>query len=310
MNIHFWGVRGSLPTPVTPQQIQSKIIAAIQRITPEDAVSEEAKAKFISSLPSYIFGTTGGNTACVQLTHKDSIFIIDAGSGLRALGANTKNPKKYSMFISHFHWDHINGFPFFGHAFDPSTVFDIYSNYENAEENFFKQMDVPFSPESVHKSITKNIKFHLCKEGQEFEVDGIKINTIKMNHPGDSYTFSFEVDGKKFVYATDVELTPQDFKSTPAAEKVFRNADAIVLDSQYTVEEAYRKQNWGHSAFCFAVDFVVTWGIKKLFLFHHEPAYDDKKLDSILKAARWYAKYINHSDVEIYIAKEDMEFDV
>ena len=85
------------------------------------------------------------------------------------------------------------------------------------------------------------------------------------------------------------------------------NADAIVIDSQYTVEEVYRKENWGHSSFCYAIDFAVYWNIKKVYLFHHEPAYDDKKLNSILEAARWYAQYINHSDIEIYLAKESQE---
>ena len=88
------------------------------------------------------------------------------------------------------------------------------------------------------------------------------------------------------------------------------NADVIVIDSQYTVEEVYRKENWGHSAFCYAIDFAVYWNIKKVYLFHHEPAYDDKKLNSILQAARWYAQYINHSDIKIELAKEDMEFEL
>ena len=76
------------------------------------------------------------------------------------------------------------------------------------------------------------------------------------------------------------------------------------------MEEVYRKENWGHSAFCYAIDFAVYWNIKKVYLFHHEPAYDDKKLNSILQAARWYAQYINHSDIEICLAKEAYEFDL
>ena len=81
----------------------------------------------------------------------------------------------------------------------------------------------------------------------------------------------------------------------------------LVIDSQYTVEEVYRKENWGHSSFCYAIDFAVYWNIKKVYLFHHEPVYDDKKLNSILEAARWYAQYINHSDIEINLAKESQE---
>ena len=115
---------------------------------------------------------------------------------------------------------------------------------------------------------------------------------------------------KKFVFATDVELNSNDFDISPMHEAVFRNADCLVIDSQYTTEEAYRKQNWGHSAFCYAVDFAVHWNIKNLYLFHHEPTYDDKKLDSILQAARWYAQYIAHQDIYIDLAKEDMEIEL
>ncbi|MCR5401428.1 MAG: hypothetical protein K6E78_07500 [Treponema sp.] len=84
----------------------------------------------------------------------------------------------------------------------------------------------------------------------------------------------------------------------------------LVLDSQYTVEESYKKVNWGHSAFCSAIDFAVKWNVKTLYLFHHEPVYDDKKLDSILTAARWYAKYIVHSDLKVFLSCEGLEFEV
>ena len=89
-----------------------------------------------------------------------------------------------------------------------------------------------------------------------------------------------------------------------------KDAAAVILDSQYTVEEAFAKVNWGHSAFCYAIDFAVHWNIKNIYLFHHEPTYDDKKLNSILQAARWYAQYINHAEIEIYLAKEDMEVEI
>ena len=104
MLIRFWGVRGSLPTPITPQQIQSKIMAAIQRITPDDIVNEDARAKFISSLPSWIFGTTGGNTPCVQVQVDDTELIFDAGPGIRVLGKSQFLPKDnhYNLFFSHF----------------------------------------------------------------------------------------------------------------------------------------------------------------------------------------------------------------
>lgn len=311
MLIHFWGVRGSIPTPLTPQQIQSKIMAAIQRITPQDLETLETRSKFISSLPGWIFGTTGGNTACVEIKSENNELIFDAGSGIRCLGKSNNIPedKHFNLFFSHFHWDHIQGLPFFDYAYNPLASIDVYTPQDNPKEALAHQMDLPYYPVQF-EAFTKNFTFNKMEPGTDLILGNTKINCCEMSHPGTSYSFSIEENGKKVVYATDVELKSKDYESRPESEKVFRNADCIILDSQYTVEEAYKKENWGHSAFCYAVDFAVCWNIKKIFLFHHEPTYDDKKLNSILQAARWYAKYINHSEVEIYLAKEDMEIEI
>jgi len=308
MKVKFWGVRGSLPTPLTPQQVQSKIMAVIQRITADDVADQESKAKFISNLPDWIFGTAGGNTPCVELEAGGNEFVLDAGTGLRVLGkSKTLVPgNHYNLFISHFHWDHIHGLPFFDPAYNPDTVFDVYSAREDAQAFLREQMNQPYYPVPFD-TLTKNFNFHTITSGEAFYINSVKVNSCTMFHPGNSQAYSFEYKGKKFVYATDVELKAKDFYNTAAGEAVFKNADCIILDSQYTVEEAYRKENWGHSAFCYAIDFAVHWGIKKVYLFHHEPTYDDKKLNSILQAARWYAQYTEHSEIEIYIAKEGLE---
>ena len=159
-------------------------------------------------------------------------------------------------------------------------------------------------------SFTKNMNFNKIEPGKALQLGDTIINCCEMSHPDSSYSYSIQENNKKVVYATDVELKSKDFEDNPETEVVFKNADIVILDSQYTVEEAYRKENWGHSAFCYAIDFAVKWNIKKIYLFHHEPTYDDKKLHSILQAARWYAQYINHSEIEIYLAKEDMEINI
>lgn len=307
MNIHFWGVRGSVPTPLTPQQIQSKIMAAIQRVMPKDLESQETRAKFVASLPEWIFGTAGGNTPCVEVNHKNTTILLDAGTGLRVLGKSKENAMHYNILFSHYHWDHIQGFPFFDYAFNPDTQFDIYSPWGAAETIFRNQMIEPYSPPSVPKSITKKLYFHTVEAGKSFYIDDIKVTCCKMKHPGDSYSYSMEAAGRKVVYATDVELNNENFEDNSDVKAVFENADVVILDSQYTVEEAAVKKNWGHTAFCYAIDFAIKWNIKSLYLFHHEPAYDDKKLNSLLQAARWYAQYINHSDIKIYLAKEGHE---
>lgn len=312
MKVRFWGVRGSLATPVTSQQIQAKITAVIQRISAKDLESPDSRERFISKLPEWLFGTTGGNTPCIELKGNDGTeVILDAGTGIRSLGKSVGLPKNghYNLFLSHLHWDHIQGFPFFDPAYNPETSIDIYSGYENTEQFLRNQQDNPYFPVDFEK-LTKNIFFHCENVEKEFNIGCFKSSISKMTHPGDSYSISFTEEGKKFVYATDVELSQNDFESTVEHECVFRNADCIVLDSQYTVEESYKKANWGHSSFCYAVDFAVHWGIKKVFLFHHEPMYDDKKLNSILMAARWYAEYIVHSDVKVFLAVENQEFEI
>ncbi len=308
MLIHFWGVRGSLPTPLTPQQVQSKIMAAVQRVTADDIKDEEARARFVSSLPSWIFGTAGGNTTCVEVKSAGNELIFDAGTGLRLFGksGNLPKDKKYNFFFTHFHWDHIQGFPFFDAAYDPESEFNIYSALEDTKKLLEEQMNQPYYPVPFG-ALTKKMNFMTLNPGAPINIGDTQIVCCPMSHPGTSYSYAVIENGKKFVFATDVELRSKDFDSSPIMERVFKDADCIVIDSQYTAEEAYRKQNWGHSAFCYAVDFAVHWGIKNVYLFHHEPTYDDKKLYSILQAARWYAQYIAHEDINIQLAKEDME---
>lgn len=312
MKVRFWGVRGSIATPVTPQQLQNKISAVIQRITAKDIESPDAKERFISNLPEWLYGTIGGNTACVEIRGKDNTeILLDAGTGLRLYGRNGIKPSDntYNIFFSHFHWDHIQGLPFFDPIFSDSSKINFYSPVENFKQHLSEQQHQPFFPVPFDVN-SENFNFIQLGKNDSDKLGNIQVAFCKMKHPGTSYAFSFTEDNKKFVYATDVELSQDDFVSTEEHEVVFRNADAIVLDSQYTVEEAYKKENWGHSAFCYAIDFAVHWGIKKIFLFHHEPAYDDKKLNSILQSARWYAKYVCHSEIKVYIAIENQEFEV
>lgn len=328
MIIKFLGVRGSLPTPITSEQIQSKISAVVQRITAVDVKTQDTRERFLASLPKWLFGTIGGNTACVQLKGKDgTCVILDAGSGLRSLssGEETPNCDHYNLLFSHFHWDHIQGLPFFAPIFDGKTTFDCYSTNPDARDLLAKQMKSPYFPVDFDV-VDKRMAFHTVKAGEAFQVGEFDVHCCEMKHPGGSTAYSFEEKGdigkenKKFVFATDVELSnteksPQytpledsENASSSGAEQVqssvFENASCIVLDSQYTVSEAYKKGGWGHSAFCYAVDFAAKWNIKSLYLFHHEPSYDDKKLHNILDTARWYAKYIEHSNIDVHLARE------
>lgn len=312
MNIQFWGVRGSLPTPLSAQQVRAKIFAALHRISVKDLESDETKEQFIDSLPWWISGTAGGNTPCVEITLKSGAHLVfDAGSGMRVMGKLSEPPadKHYHLFMSHFHWDHIQGLPFFDSAYNPTVIFEIYSPFRDMKEYLAKQMVAPYYPVDF-SAIQNHFNFHCIEPGQVLKIGGSEISCVKMSHPGDSYSYSVVEDGHKFVYATDIELGSKDFVHTDDRSKIFSEADAILIDSQYTVEEALRKVNWGHSAFCYAIDFAAAWKIKKMFMFHHEPTYDDRKLNTILESAKWYANYISGDSLEIDIAREGVSVEL
>ncbi len=313
LKIHFWGVRGSIPSPILSSQIQAKINACVQRITPQDLESFDSRERFIANLPDWIYGTVGGNSPCIQLVTDDKKeIILDAGSGIRVMGRNSTIPEDnhFSLFFSHFHWDHICGFPFFDFAYNPNITLDIYSSFENAKDYLAMQMPSTKLFPVLWENFSRNFYFHTMEPGTTYTIDGIQVTSCGVSHPGGSFSYSFVEGSKKFVYATDIELMDMSDVNEQHLEAVFKDADVVVLDSQYTLEEAQSKEKWGHSAFCYAIDFASKMNIKKVYLFHHEPTYDDKKLNSILSAAKWYSSYISQNKVEVELAIEGTEVEI
>ena len=310
MRIRFWGVRGSLPSPLLPSQIKSKISAILERLTPADVESPEDRERFLSGLPPWLFGTVGGNSSCVTAHLEDSreLVVFDAGSGIREFGIafskEKPKPTGYHIFFSHFHWDHIMGLPFFNPAYDPSINVDFYSPVAAMETALNGQMTSPYFP--IHlESMASKKKFHTMSGPAK--IPGASISYRKMNHPGDSYSYKVD-DGKhRFIYATDAELQANDFIKNEENTAYFQDADLIVIDSQYTLGEAIEKYNWGHSAFSLAVDFAANWNIKHMVLFHDDPTYDDQKLFNILQSAKWYTERMNIKGIKISLAMEGME---
>ncbi len=312
MKVRFFGVRGSTATPIWAEHVQSKISAVVSKITPADIINEDAKQRFISNLPEYLFGTVGGNSPCVEvILDGEEKIILDAGTGIRVCGKQYSkiNNQIFYLLFTHFHWDHLQGLPFFDPAFNPTTTIHVYSTNDDAQKLLSAQMDQPYFPVPM-EAFTKNIFYHTVKEYEEFVIGNCKIMCKKMFHPGFSYTYKFVENGKCFIHATDVELQQSDFQRTIESDAFFGNADVLVLDSQYTVDDALQKENWGHSAYCYAIDFAHLFNIRQLYLFHHEPTYDDKKLYSILKSAQWYSDNVCDGFVRVHLAIEGQEIEL
>ena len=313
MKIQFWGVRGSIPSPVSPSEIRDKISAIIEQILPQDIASPGAREKFLSALPPWLYGTVGGNTPCVSVSAEglDGPVIFDCGSGLRDLGIcyNSKkpSPKKYHIVFSHFHWDHLQGLPFFDPAYNSSISIDFYSPKQGLKEFLSCQMQSPYFPVTLESMACK--KNYILIDSP-FSIGQVSVDFKKMNHPGDSYSYKLTHNGKKVIYATDTELTENDLIKNNENVNFFQNADIIILDAQYTMAEAQEKNNWGHNAFNKTVDFAAAFGIKRLILFHHDPAYSDQKIYSILQSAQLYKQEMKIKDLEIGLAYEGLEITI
>jgi phosphoribosyl 1,2-cyclic phosphodiesterase len=287
--LKFWGVRGSIPTP------------------------GKTTIRY------------GGNTPCIELQFANGPhFILDAGTGIRELGKKMmdENSDQHSyIFISHFHWDHIQGLPFFRPAFDEKNKLIILGADDVAIElpdiiSF--QMDPKYFPISS-EDMKANLEFRSIQE-EQFTIEGVDIKTIYLNHPGYALGFRFSYMNKNIVYISDNEpfhtngiKSHHDFnqldnlKLDEVFDKFIENkeeklisfcskADVLIHDSQFLPKEYKEKKMWGHSPFNYAVELALKSDSKLLVLFHHDPDHDDETIDRILKLSQ---KLINASDSDI-----------
>lgn len=254
----------------------------------------------------------GGNTSCTNISGKKSELILDAGTGIRSLGNDLmkrlpQNQIEAHLFLSHTHWDHIQGFPFFIPAYIPGNNIHIYGakKVDNTlEETLAGQMLYQYFPISL-KQMGAKINFYDINEEQTQTIHEFRVTGVKLNHPFPG-VFAYRIDGKdgnSVVYATDTEhYDCPDKRLLKLAEK----ADALIYDAQYTPEEYKTKQSWGHSTGQKGVETAKESKVKKLILCHHDPSHTDKDIDDILESCRKIAG----KDLEVIAAYEGLELDV
>ena len=308
MRIRFWGVRGSLPAPLLASQVREKLGAILRQALPEDLADAQSRERFVSGLPPWLFGTVGGNTSCVSVNIDgfDEQIVLDCGSGIREFGVSPRKtlPSKYHILLSHFHWDHLQGLPFFGPAYNPAVSMDFYSPQPGFKGYLDGLMCPPYSPVRL-EDMPSDKSFRLLES--PVKIGPAAVHFRKVNHPCDAFAYKITHAGKRFIYATDVELVANDFELNAENTDFFADADLAVVDAQYTPMEAAEKYKWGHSPYSMAVEFAMSWRIKHLVLFHHDPSSDDRKLHEILQAARHYRRLISDDDIKISLACEGME---
>ncbi len=314
VRLKFWGVRGSIPSPLSPEEIREKIKRVLKLMKEVKFETEEQMENFIDHLPRSIASTYGGNTPCVSALDIDSniIIIFDMGSGIRILGyylLEVFKGEEINIFLSHTHWDHIQGFPFFAPAYTGNYTIKIHGCHPNLEKRLISQQLFPFFPCPVHKMGSK-IKFIQLKEGESIFIGNkFKITPCKLIHPEDSFGYVLEWENHKIVYATDTEFYGIDEEFLERISHLWNNADVLIFDAQYTPEEYIKKVSWGHSSTAMAVDVALRAKVKNLVLFHHDPTYSDTYIESMEKKAYEYKNAVaKNYNIKIVAAYEGLEF--
>lgn len=315
MKVHFWGTRGSLPATMLSEQVSRKIATALRQAIAEGIAADQVD-DFVARLPFEVRGSYGGNTSCVELRSGGDSVLCDAGSGLRDFGnyamrsGRGQPPQSFHLFLSHLHWDHIHGFPFFVPAFLPGNTVHVYSYHQRVEEGLTRQQE-PISFPVRLSELGAEVRFHVLELGAAVEVAGFRVSGIAQNHPGDSYGYRFERDGRAVVYSTDSEhLAESDSPEYPFL-RFFDQADLLIFDAQYNLaEHVHTKASWGHSSNMTAVELAKRAKVKRLCLFHNEHSLDDVRLEKFLRDSRRYAELADARELQVDLAYDGLEIDL
>ena len=291
MRVCFWGTRGSIATPGP--------------------------------------GTNryGGNTSCVELTTREGArVILDCGTGVRVLGnkllAESREPVSATILLTHTHWDHIQGFPFFAPVFIPGNRFEVYGPDEShlsLHDVLAGQMEHHYFPVELAQ-LAAGIEYRDLREGTH-QIAGLTVKAQHMHHPSPTLGYRFEYNGASICYISDHEPFYEGLWKEGAPKgrieslreegdrrhaEYMKGADLVIHEAQYTPEEYPAKEHWGHSTYAYAVEVAAAAGVRRLVLTHHDPGHDDAFVGDIERRAQELAKRLS-PQLEVSCAYEGLE---
>lgn len=317
MRVRFWGTRGSIPVALTAADIRDKVAQALFRAEGRRFGSVgEAYAFAREHLDFSLSHTYGGHSPCVELEcGGEEYFVCDLGSGARPFGAHilarqAGKPATVNVFMSHVHWDHIMGFPFFGPAYVPGTHIRIHGCHDVLEQAFRLQQAPPCFPVEFSQ-LAADIEFVKLTPGRMHEVAGVEVTPAQQMHSGESFGYRFEHGGKSVVYTTDSEHKLENRAQTERFVRFFHEADVVIFDAMYSLADAISvKADWGHSSNIIGVELCQMARARHLVLFHHEPAYDDAAIEGVLRETRRFEQLTRGTlPLQVSAAYDGLELD-
>jgi phosphoribosyl 1,2-cyclic phosphodiesterase len=318
MLVRIWGSRGSLPVAMTARTLQDKMVKALVAGAARNLDTEEKARAFLGELDFSVSHTFGGNSPCVQIDAGGSEYILcDLGTGARVFGnqvlATDGFAKKntFHVFMSHPHWDHIMGFPFFTPAYLPGNRICIYGCHAELEQAFRRQHTAPSFPVEFDQ-LAADIRFIRLEPDQRHEIAGVSVRAMLQQHSGDSYGYRFDHGGKSVVYSTDSEHKPEDLEQAQRFTAFFRDADLVIFDAMYSLADSVSvKADWGHSSNIVGVELCQNAGVKRLCLFHHEPIHSDERIMAVWRETQRLEQLTRSGKpLEVLSAYDGLEIDL
>lgn len=321
MLVRFWGTRGSLPVAQRADETLTRVVRALMIARGRQFADAAEAAEFArTEIEFATYGTYGGATSCVEIEAGEDAFVVcDLGSGLREFGLNALrrcaegHPRVYHIFLSHPHWDHIMGFPYFRPAYEFGATIVIHTGHPDAEAALRRQQEeisfpVPFD------ALKARIQFVVHRPMETFEAAGMEVTLIRQTHVRGSFGYRFEQAGKAVVYSTDAEHRPDDMDFDESVfEAFFAKADLVICDTMYSLGETVSlKQDLGHSSNVVAVDLCHAAGARRLALFHHEPSHSDEDIQRMYFETLRYEKLVRggRPQLEVVCAYDGLEVEV
>jgi phosphoribosyl 1,2-cyclic phosphodiesterase len=306
--VRFWGTRGSLPVALTSGAIRQKLVAALRAAAGRSFASDSEIEAYVDALDFKVAGTYGGHSPCVEIeTGGPDYVLCDLGTGVRPFGQNAMarhgpaSPQTYHVFMSHVHWDHIMGFPFFTPAYLRGNRIRIYGGHAVLEEAFRRQQAAPSFPVDF-SALAATIDFVRLEPGRSYDIAGLTVELMLQRHAGDSYGYRFSSGGKRVVYSTDSEHTLADVVETTRFVDFFHAADVVIFDAMYSLSDAISvKADWGHSSPMIGVELCQLAQARHLCLFHHEPVHSDEAISRVLAETRRFEE-ISRSGSELVVS--------